>query len=85
MIVWANCKGHLNENKSLVKEKPWLENVLFRNKLVSVKHASYVQRLFKQLQMQIFPVKLVAFKLAFLASQISAELLEGSTLAMEEG
>lgn len=41
-IVQAYCKGHLKENKSPGKEKPWLQNVLFRNNLVSLKHAQYL-------------------------------------------
>lgn len=38
-MVGTNCKGHSNENKSTVKEEPWLENVLFRNTLISLKQA----------------------------------------------
>lgn len=58
------------------------EYVLFRNNLVPTKHAQYLYCLIKSLQIELTPVRLVAFKLVSLVSQVSADMLEGPTLAL---
>lgn len=55
---------------------------MFRNNLVPIKHAQYLYLLIKSLQIELTPVRLVAFKLVSLVSQVSADMLEGPTLAL---
>lgn len=54
--------------------------VSFRNNLVPAKRAQYLHLLIQSLQIELTPVRLMAFRLV---SWVSADMLEGPTLALE--